>query len=170
MTSVIRSYVRFMDRISDFIGSFAMYLIYLMIAVLLFDVVSDKAFGFVQNWTVETAQFTLAAFYFLAGPQTLKNDQHVRLDLIYANLSERGKARIDMVTVWIVIFYLAIMLWGAVSSLQYSWATNQRLPSLWAPSLVPIKILMVTCLVLMILQCIAIFFKDVAKARGKVFP
>jgi TRAP-type mannitol/chloroaromatic compound transport system permease small subunit len=170
MTSVIRSYVRFMDRISDFIGSFAMYLIYLMIAVLLFDVVSDKAFGFVQNWTVETAQFTLAAFYFLAGPKTLKNDQHVRLDLIYANLSERGKARIDMVTVWIVIFYLAVMLWGAVSSLQYSWATNQRLPSLWAPSLVPIKILMVTCLVLMILQCIAIFFKDVAKARGKVFP
>ena len=159
-----------MDRISDFIGSFAMYLIYLMIAVLLFDVVSDKAFGFVQNWTVETAQFTLAAFYFLAGPKTLKNDQHVRLDLIYANLSERGKARIDMVTVWIVIFYLAVMLWGAVSSLQYSWATNQRLPSLWAPSLVPIKILMVTCLVLMILQCIAIFFKDVAKARGKVFP
>lgn len=170
MTSVIRSYVRFMDRMSDFIGSFAMYLIYLMIAVLLFDVVSDKAFGFVQNWTVETAQFTLAAFYFLAGPKTLKNDQHVRLDLIYANLSERGKARIDMVTVWIVIFYLAVMLWGAVSSLQYSWATNQRLPSLWAPSLVPIKILMVTCLVLMILQCIAIFFKDVAKARGKVFP
>jgi TRAP-type mannitol/chloroaromatic compound transport system permease small subunit len=170
MTSVIRSYVRFMDRISDFIGSFAMYLIYLMIAVLLFDVVSDKAFGFVQNWTVETAQFTLAAFYFLAGPKTLKNDQHVRLDLIYANLSERGKARIDMVTIWIVIFYLAVMLWGAVSSLQYSWATNQRLPSLWAPSLVPIKILMVTCLVLMILQCIAIFFKDVAKARGKVFP
>ena len=170
MTSVIRSYVRFMDRISDFIGSFAMYLIYLMIAVLLFDVVSDKAFGFVQNWTVETAQFTLAAFYFLAGPKTLKSDQHVRLDLIYANLSERGKARIDMVTVWIVIFYLAVMLWGAVSSLQYSWATNQRLPSLWAPSLVPIKILMVTCLVLMILQCIAIFFKDVAKARGKVFP
>jgi TRAP-type mannitol/chloroaromatic compound transport system permease small subunit len=167
MIFLIRSYVRFMDRLADFIGSFAMYLIYVMIGVLLFDVVSDKAFGFVQNWTVETAQFTLAAFYFLAGPKTLKNDTHVRLDLIYANLSDRGKARIDMVTVWIVIFYLCVMLWGAVSSLQYSWATNQRLPSLWAPSLVPIKILMVICLVLMVLQCLAIFFKDVARARGR---
>lgn len=168
MANVIAAYVRFMDRLADFIGAFAKYLIYVMIGVLLFDVLSDKAFGFVQNWTVETAQFTLAAFYFLAGPQTLKDDKHVRLDLIYANMSERGKARIDMVTVWIVIFYLAVMLWGAVSSLQYSWATNQRLPSLWAPSLVPIKILMVICLVLMILQCISIFFKDLAKARGKV--
>jgi TRAP-type mannitol/chloroaromatic compound transport system permease small subunit len=167
MISLIRSYVRFMDGLADFIGRFAMYLIYLMIGVLLFDVVSDKAFGFVQNWTVEAAQFTLAAFYFLAGPKTLKDDSHVRLDLFYATLSDRGKALIDMVTVWLVIFYLGVMLWGAVSSLQYSWETNQRLPSLWAPSLIPIKILMVVCLVLMVLQCLAIFFKDVARARGK---
>ncbi|WP_421929009.1 TRAP transporter small permease subunit [Neoaquamicrobium sediminum] len=168
MAAVIRSYVSLMDRLAEFIGAFAKYLIYLMIGVLLFDVVSDKAFGFVQNWTVETAQFTLAAFYFLAGPKTLKDDSHVRLDLIYANLSDRTKAWIDMITIWIVTFYLSVMLWGSISSLQYSWATNQRLPSLWAPSLVPIKVLMTICLVLMILQCFAIFFKDLARARGKV--
>lgn len=168
MAAVIRSYVSLMDRLAEFIGAFAKYLIYLMIGVLLFDVVSDKAFGFVQNWTVETAQFTLAAFYFLAGPKTLKDDSHVRLDLIYANLSDRAKAWIDMITIWIVTFYLSVMLWGSISSLQYSWATNQRLPSLWAPSLVPIKVLMTICLMLMILQCFAIFFKDLARARGKV--
>lgn len=168
MPSVIRSYVRLMDGISDFVAAFARYLIYVMIGVLLFDVISDKAFGIVQNWSVETAQFTLAAYYFMAGPQTLKNDQHVRLDLLYANFTDRGRARMDAVTIWIVVFYLGVMLWGAISSLQYSWETNQRLPSLWAPSLVPIKVLMVICLVLMILQCLSIFFKDVAKARGTV--
>jgi TRAP-type mannitol/chloroaromatic compound transport system permease small subunit len=168
MSSVIRSYVRFMDRLADFIGEFAKYLIYLMIGVLLYDVITDKAFGYVQNWTVEMAQFTLAAFYFMAGPKTLKDDTHVRLDLLYATFSERGKALIDMITVWIVIFYLGVMLWGATSSLKYSWMTKQKLPSLWAPSLVPIKVLMVVCIVLMILQCISIFFKDVAKVRGKV--
>jgi TRAP-type mannitol/chloroaromatic compound transport system permease small subunit len=168
MSSVIRSYVRFMDRLADVIGEFAKYLIYVMIIVLLYDVISDKAFSQVQNWTVETAQFTLAAFYFLAGPKTLKDDTHVRLDLVYATFTERGKAWIDMITVWIVIFYLSIMLWGATSSLKYSWMTKQKLPSLWAPSLVPIKVLMVVCIVLMILQCISIFFKDVAKVRGKV--
>jgi TRAP-type mannitol/chloroaromatic compound transport system permease small subunit len=168
MSSVIRSYVRFMDGLADFIGAFAKYLIYVMILVLMFDVISDKAFSWVQNWTVEMAQFTMAAFYFLAGPKTLKDDNHVRLDLIYSHLSDKAKAVIDAVTVWVVIFYLSVMLWGSISSLQYSWVTNQRLPSLWAPSLVPIKILMVVCIVLMILQCISIFFKDVAKARGKV--
>lgn len=167
MPSFIRAYVKAMDRIADYIGLFAMYLIYVMIAVLLFDVLSDKAFGIVQNWTVETAQFTLAAYYFMAGPKTMKDNEHVRLDLLYGRISPRGRAMIDVVTIWLVVFYLGVMLWGALSSLQYSWATNQRLPSLWAPSLVPIKVLMVVCIILMLLQCLAIFFKNIAVIRGR---
>lgn len=154
-----------MDGLSDWIGRFSMLLIYLMIMVLLFDVFSDKALGIVQNWTLETAQFTLAAFYFLAGPKTLKDENHVRLDLLYDRFSVRGKAIIDSITIWLVIFYLVVLLWGGLSSLQYSWVTNQRLPSLWGPSLVPIKILMNVCLFLMILQSLAIFFRDVLKIR-----
>lgn len=154
-----------MEVISDWIGWLAMFLIYIMILVLLYDVFSDKVFGVVQNWTLETAQFTLAAFYFLAGPKTLKDEGHVRLDLIYSRLSGRGKAIIDLITIWLVIFYLGVLLWGGISSLQYSWITNQRLPSLWAPSLVPIKVLMNVCVLLMILQCIAIFLRDVLRIR-----
>lgn len=167
MPAVFRSYVRFMDRISDWVGLVAMYLIYVMIGVLLFDVIADKGFGLPQNWVIEFAQFTLAAFYFMGGAKTLKDNDHVRMDLIYSTLSDRGKARINSVTMLAVVFYLGVMLWGAVSSLIYSWDTNQRLPSLWAPSLVPIKALMVACLVLMILQCLAILLRDLARARGR---
>jgi len=162
----IERYVRSMDRISDLVGLFAMYLIYVMIAVLIFDVITDKILGMTQNWVVEFAQFTLAAFYFMGGPKTLKDNDHVRMDLIYANLTEKGKARIDAVTVFCLIFYLVVMLWGSVSSLVYSWETDQRLPSLWAPSLVPIKLLMVVCIVLMLMQSLALFFRYVATARG----
>lgn len=167
MPAFIRSYVRFMDRIADYIGYVAMYLVFVMMGVFLFDVIMDKVFNLPQNWVLETAQFTLAAYYFMAGPKTLKDNDHVRMDLIYANLSERGKARIDAATIFVLMFYLVIMLIGALSSLQYSWETNQRLPSLWAPSLVPIKLLMVVCLVLMIMQAIALFFRDFARARGR---
>lgn len=166
MPRAIERYVRSMDRISDLVGLFAMYLIYVMIAVLIFDVITDKILGMTQNWVVEFAQFTLAAFYFMGGPKTLKDNDHVRMDLIYANLTEKGKARIDAVTVFCLIFYLVVMLWGSVSSLVYSWETDQRLPSLWAPSLVPIKVLMVVCIVLMLMQSLALFFRYVATARG----
>lgn len=166
MPAVIERYVRWMDRISDWIGVFAMYLIYVMIAVLLLDVVTDKLLGLTQNWVIEFAQFTLAAFYFMGGPKTLKDNDHVRMDLIYANLTERGKARIDAVTIFVLMFYLVIMLWGSMSSLAYSWETDQRLPSLWAPSLVPIKVLMVACLMLMLMQSVALFIRHIATIRG----
>lgn len=167
MVSALKAYVRFMDRLASLIGWFAMFLIYVMIAVLLIDVFSDKVFNVVQNWTLESAQFTLAAFYFLAGPKTLSDESHVRLDLIYSRLSRRGKAIIDSISIWLVIFYLSIMLWGGTSSLLYSWRTTQRLPSLWGPQLAPIKLLMVICLALMILQCLAIFLRDVMRIRGE---
>ena len=166
MPAVVEKYVQTMDRISEWVGVFAMYLIYVMIAVLLFDVVTDKVLGMTQNWVIEFAQFTLAAFYFMGGAKTLKDNDHVRMDLIYANLTERGKARVDAVTVFFLIFYLAILLWGSLSSLAYSWETDQRLPSLWAPSLVPIKVLMVACLVLMLMQSLALFLRNVATIRG----
>jgi TRAP-type mannitol/chloroaromatic compound transport system permease small subunit len=166
MPSVIERYVRWMDRISDWVGTFAMYLIYVMIAVLLLDVVTDKFLGMTQNWIIEFAQFTLAAFYFMGGAKTLKDNDHVRMDLIYANLTEKGKARVDVVTIFFLIFYLVVLLWGSISSLIYSWETDQRLPSLWAPSLVPIKALMVVCIVLMLMQSIALFFRHVATIRG----
>jgi TRAP-type mannitol/chloroaromatic compound transport system permease small subunit len=164
--AAIERFVRMMDRISDWVGLFAMYLIYVMIAVLIFDVVTDKFLGMTQNWVIEFAQFTLAAFYFMGGPKTLKDNDHVRMDLIYANLTERGKARVDAVTIFCLIFYLGVLLWGSVSSLVYSWETDQRLPSLWAPSLVPIKVLMVVCIVLMLLQSVALFFRHLATIRG----
>ncbi len=162
----IEKYVRFMDGLSDMIGRATMYLIYVMVAVLLFDVLADKFFDMTQIWTVETAQFLLAGYYFAAGPMTLKDEDHVRLDIVYDKLTTRGKAVMDAITIWMVIFFLAILLWGGISSLMYSIETNQRLPSLWAPSVVPIKVCMVISTALMILQCFAIFFRDVARARG----
>lgn len=167
MPSVVRSYVRVMDRISDWVGLVAMYLIFVMIGVLILDVVTDKVFGLTQNWIIEFAQFTLAAFYFMGGAKTLKDNDHVRMDLIYARFTERGKARMDAITIFCMMFYLGVLLWGGLSSLRYSWETDQRLPSLWAPSLVPIKALMVVCIVLMLLQSLALFFRHVAAARGK---
>lgn len=163
----IRVYVRIMDRLADWIGLVAMYLIFVMIGVLLTDVVSDKVFSLPLHWCVEVAQFTLAAYYFMGGAKTLKDNDHVRMDLIYATLSERGRARMDMVTVGCLIFYLCVMLWGSISSLAYSWATDQRLPSIWNPSLVPIKVLMVGCIVLMLLQSFSLLFKYVAASRGE---
>jgi TRAP-type mannitol/chloroaromatic compound transport system permease small subunit len=155
------------DGLSEWTGLFAMYLIFLMVGVLLFDAVTRNLVHLPQHWCVEFAQFTLAAYYFLGGPMTLKNDDHVRMDLIYSHMSERGRQRMDLVTIACLGFYLVVMIWGSISSLQYAIETDERRFSIWNPSMVPIKALMVACLFLMLLQAVSLFFKHWAALRGE---
>lgn len=166
MPKLIRDYVRIIDKMSDWVGLLAMYLVFAMGAVLLLDAITRNV-GIPLHWCIELAQFILAAYYFMAGPKTLKDNDHVRMDLIYSNLSDRGKAILDLITVWCLMFYLSVMLAGSISSLGYAISTGETRFSMWNPSMIPIKALMVVCLVLMMLQTLSLIFKYYAAARGR---
>ncbi len=167
MPKAIKAYVRIMDRLSDWVGLVAMYLIFVMVAVLLLDAVTRNVIDIPLHWCIEFAQFTLAAYYFMGGAATIKNNEHVRMDLFYDSLSERGKARMDLITIGCLIFYLSVMLFGSVSSLEYAIQTGETRFSMWNPSMIPIKALMTFCLTLMLLQAVSMIFKHIATLRGE---
>ena len=166
MPHAIKLYVRWVDAISWFIGMLAMNLVFVMIAVLLYSAIMRNIINIPVHWALEFAQFTLAAYYFAGGAYTLKSGAHVRMDLIYERLSARGQARIDLITSVCLLFFLVTLLVGSISSTLYAIEYNQRNFSMWNPSMVPIKVLMLGAIVLMILQAVAIFFKDLARYRG----
>jgi TRAP-type mannitol/chloroaromatic compound transport system permease small subunit len=166
MPRVIRGYVRVIDAISDYVGYLAASLIFFMGAILMYDAFTRNVIQSPVHWAIELTQFTLAAYYFMGGPITLKNNDHVRMDLFYSSLSERNKAKLDLATVGCLIFYLGVLLVGGISSLQYAIETNERRFSIWNPSVIPIKALMVACLVLMLLQAVSLVFKHIAAIRG----
>lgn len=170
MTRAVAAYLRWTDRLSGWVGWVAVALIFVMMGLMLFDVVARKFLDIYLLWSLEFLQFTLAAFYFMGGAKTLRDNTHVRMDLFYDRLSDIGKARMDLVTVFCLIFYLGVMFWGSISSLVYSWETGQRLPSPWNPSVVPIKVLMTACLGLMLLQSFALAIRYAYGARGRVAP
>jgi TRAP-type mannitol/chloroaromatic compound transport system permease small subunit len=144
-----------------------MYLIFVMIGVLLFSSLSRTIFNVSYIWIIETAQFLLAAYYILGGGYSMQLDGHVRMDLFYSRWSPKTRAVVDAISVLVVIFYLVFLLAGGVSSTMYALTYGQKNYSAWAPPLAPIKIIMVFGITLMLLQMLAVFFKDLAKARGK---
>ncbi|MFN4144134.1 TRAP transporter small permease subunit [Aestuariivirga sp.] len=164
---MIKTYVRWVDAISEKVGAVAMALIVVMIGVLLLDAVTRNVIRMPLHWCIEFAQFTLAAYYFMGGPVTLKNENHVRMDLIYSHLSSRGRHWVDLVTMVCLMFYLMVLLIGSISSLNYAIATNETRFSIWNPSMIPIKALMVACLVLMVLQTVSLAFKHVYALKGE---
>jgi TRAP-type mannitol/chloroaromatic compound transport system permease small subunit len=167
MPKIITLYVKYIDYISTKFGRLAMYLIFLMIGTLLLSSITRNILHIPLSWTVELAQFTMPAYYLLGGAYSMQLDSHVRMDLFYDRFSDINKARIDVFTSFFLLFYLVCLLYGSISSLEYAIEYNQRKFSQWNPSMIPIKIIMVFGIVLMILQSVSIFFKDLAKAQGK---
>ena len=92
---------------------------------------------------------------------------HVRMDLLYHRWPQRRQAGTDVLTDLLLIFYLVVLVIGGVSSIQYALEYNQTSYSAWRPPLAPIKIIMVSGIVLMLLQAISTLFKDLATALGR---
>jgi TRAP-type mannitol/chloroaromatic compound transport system permease small subunit len=74
---------------------------------------------------------------------------------------------VDGITVLFVIFYLAVLFAGGISSSNYAIVYKQQNYSAWAPVLWPIKVVMTIAIFLMLLQAVSSFLKDIAELRGK---
>jgi TRAP-type mannitol/chloroaromatic compound transport system permease small subunit len=164
------SYVRWVEAVNRIVGRVAMYLLVVMIAVLLHSAVMRTGFNRPPLWTVEVGQFLLAAYYLLGGAYTLQLDAHVRMDLLYSRWTPKGRAFADTITAVCLIGYLAVLLWGGVSSTAYALEYGQKAASSWRPPLAPIKIVMTLGILLMTLQAIAFFCRDLATVRGRPIP
>jgi len=162
----IRRYVRAVDRFNYRVGRFAMYLIFVMVGILLWSSVS-KTFFTPALWTLESAQFMLVAYYILGGAYSIQLGSNVRMDLFYGEWSDRRKAWFDAVTVFFLIFYLGVMLYGGYESTSYAIEFGERSSTVWRPYMWPVKIVMCFGLVLMLLQAVSEFFKDIARLRGE---
>lgn len=164
MPKPIRIYVQAIDAVNRVLGRLVMYMIFVMMGVLLFSSISRTVFNESYIWIVEIAQFMLAAYYLLGGGYSMQLDAHVRMDLLYGRWSPRRKAIVDAVTSIFLIFYLVILLRGGISSTEYAIEYGQKNYSSWAPQLWPIKVIMCTGITLMLLQSLAMFFRDLEVA------
>ena len=167
MPSAIRTFVRTVDWLNYGIGRVAMYLIFVLTAVLLYATASRVALGVPVNWALEMSQFLLSAYYLLGGAYAMQLGAHVRMDLFYDRLAARKRALTDAITILFVIFYLAVLFAGGISSTNYAIVYKQQNYTAWGPLLWPVKTVMTVGIFLMLLQCISSFFKDVAAARGR---
>jgi TRAP-type mannitol/chloroaromatic compound transport system permease small subunit len=165
MPGFLITYVRWVEAFNRGVGRFAMYLLFALMGVLLFGSVS-RAVWVPQIWTDEMAQFLMVGYFMLGGAWALQMGSAVRMDLLYSTWSDRTRALVDAVTILALLFYLGVLLWGGVESVQYALQYGERKSGLWRPYMAPVKMVMVLGIVMMLLQCTTFLIRDIAKLRG----
>lgn len=187
MSGLIRRYIQAVDAVNYRVGRLIMYFIFVLMGILLWSSIS-KTFFVPSLWTLEMAQFVMVAYYILGGPYSIQLGTNVRMDLLYGEWTLRKKAWFDLLTVLFLIFYLGVLLYGAVSSTAYSlgyWGSEpfsffaglltgseeigraERSSTAWRPYMWPVKSIMILGLFLMLLQCISELLKDVLRLKGE---
>ncbi len=165
MPRILSQYVSFVEAVNYRLGRIAMYGIFVIVGVLLWSSIS-KTFFLPSLWTLEVAQFAMVAYYILGGPYSIQLGSNVRMDLFYSPWSDRKKAWVDTFTVFFLIFYLGVLLWGGVESTQYAVQYWERSYSSWRPYMWPIKVIMCIGIFMMMLQATCELIKDIATIRG----
>lgn len=166
MPEAIKAYVRAVEWVNYRVGRATMYLLFVLMAVMIWSTAS-KIIHLPANWTLETAQFVFVAYYLLGAPYSMQLDSNVRMDLLYGRLSRRGQVVLDVFTIFALMFYLGVMLYGAIDSTIYSISINERSPTAWRPPMWPIKLVTCVAFALLLLQALAHFFRDVATLRNE---
>lgn len=192
----IKRYVWGVEAVNYRVGRITMYLIFVMIGILMWSSIS-KVFFLPSLWTLETAQFTMVAYYILGGAYSIQLGSNVRMDLIYGGWTDKTKAAVDAVSIFFLIFFLVVLLKGGVGSTAYSLGYYGTEPfvffkdlglgfviggfdgaaemigrmehssTAWRPLIWPIKAIMCLGIFLMLLQASAEFLRDIARLRGE---
>ena len=168
MCKIAKSYVKTMDSISRVTGEFAMFLILPLMGVLVYESVMRTVFNRPHIWAVEISAYVMTAQYLIGGGYSLILKGHVRMDLFYHRLSERGQAIVDVITFFpFTLFYLGLLTLGGIQGIQYALKFNQKSYTIWGPPILPIKVIMVTGIIIMLLQSVSELIKNIATIRGE---
>jgi len=168
------------DRISEFLGKFSIYLIIALLAVGFYNVVARYVGRFIgqnlsSNRMIEIQWYMYSVIFFLIFAYNLKHDVNVRVDILYANWSLRRRAWVDLLgTLLILIPFCIIGIWFTVNPVMLSWGrladgsfgTWEMSPDPDGLPRAPIKSFIIVAFATLLLQAIAQAIKYLAVITG----
>ena len=105
-------FISSINKINIYIGETISWLTLFMVLVTVLVVVLRYGFSIGFIWMQESVRFMYAGVFLLCAGFTLQKDKHVRVDVLYLNMSERKRAIVDLLgslflllPVCFVIFY-----------------------------------------------------------------
>lgn len=165
-------WARRIDRFSEATGRLVYWCTLAMIGLGAFNAISrylDRytGLGLSSNTWLEMQWYLFSLVFLLGAAYTLKHDDHVRVDVLYGNVSRRGRAWIDLLgTVLFLVPFCLLMLYMSIPTVSNSWAVLEQSPDPGGLPRYPIKTVIPLAFVFVLLQGVSMIAKNVAILRG----
>jgi len=167
MMKLCLSLSRMIDAMNQRIGTIADWLVLLSCLISAGNAFSRYAFNISSNAWLEIQWYMFAAVVMLGTSYTLKRNEHVRVDIIYANVSTRRQIGIDIFG--FILFMLpatVIMTYLSWPIFYNSWHMSEISSNAGGLIRWPVKILLPIGFFLLSLQGISELIKRIAMVTG----
>jgi len=154
---------RVIDAVNDKFGTFATWLVLAACLVSSGNSISRHSFNASSNAWLEVQWYMFAAIVLLGAPQTLKVNEHVRVDVFYSSVSERARLWIDILGGFLFLLPICVILiYFTWPWFVESWRINESSSNAGGLVRWPVKLLLPLGFALMALQGISEIIKRCA--------
>lgn len=160
---------RGIDRLNEFIGKWVSWLILLSILVSAGNAIIRKTFDISSNAWLELQWYLFGAAFLLAAAYTLKQNEHIRIDIVYGMFPRRVQHWIDLLGHLLFLMpFCVLMVFYLGPYVLLSYRSGEVSNNAGGLIIWPAKLLLLIGFVLLTLQGASEIVKKIAVMRGRM--
>jgi TRAP-type mannitol/chloroaromatic compound transport system permease small subunit len=160
---------RVVDRLNVGLGKLAAWAVLLACVISAGNATFRYLFSNSSNALLEIQWYLFSAIFLLGAAVTLKLNEHVRVDIVYMSVGERGRLWIDIIGFTIFMLPATIILtYMSWDFFMQSWMQNETSANAGGLVRWPVKLMMPVGFALLSLQGISELIKRIATLVGTI--
>lgn len=161
--------IKTIEALTSAVGGIAALLVIPLVLATVWEVFARYVFGAPTIWAFELGYTLMGMHFLLGGALALKRQVHVRIDLIYAQLSSRKKATIDLIMYLFVLLPALVMIVARLGdyALEAFNSGETSGQSAWNPPIWPFRAIITASFLVLAMQVVAEVLKCLQAILGK---
>jgi TRAP-type mannitol/chloroaromatic compound transport system permease small subunit len=161
------AFAHLIDALTERVGRVVIWLVLVATLISAGNALARYALGESSNAWLEIQWYLFGAMFLLTAGYTLKHNGHVRIDIFYNRLGERGQAWIDLLGGLLFLLPMAgLLAWLAWPIFMDAWVTQEMSPDAGGLMRWPVKLLLPVGFALLALQGLAEVIKRLGVLSG----
>jgi len=160
---------RLIDGLNEFIGKWISWAILAAVLISAINAIIRKTLNTSSNAWLEMQWYLYGAAFLLAAAYTLKQNEHIRIDIVYGAFSRRVQHWIDLLGhVFFLMPFVLLMIYYFVPYFLLSFRSGEVSTNAGGLIIWPAKLLLLVGFSLLGLQGISEIIKKIAIMRGEM--
>ena len=170
---MLTTFVRTVDTLNERLGRLISWLALFMVLTQFIVVLTRYVFGLGWIWVQESIIYMHASVFLAAAGYALVHDGHVRVDILYGSMSDRGKAMVDFIGGVVFLLPMCGMIaWASIGFVTSAWDIMEGSPEgdNGIPGVYLLKSMILVFCALVALQGLAMMARSALKLSGAEPP